>query len=59
MPTVTAPCRWPASLEEAGVDALAVACMEEAISLRQAHIKAPMALLEGVISAEEVALGGV
>ena len=44
------------TLEEAGVDMLAVACMEEAIHLRQAHLKTPIALLEGVISAEEVVL---
>ena len=44
------------ALEDAGVDALAVACMEEAIVLREAHLKSPVALLEGVISSEEVAL---
>lgn len=44
------------TLEEAGVDSLAVACMEEAIALREAHVEAPIALLEGVISAEEVAM---
>lgn len=44
------------TLEEAGVDMLAVACMEEAITLREAHVSTPIALLEGVISAEEVAL---
>lgn len=44
------------ALEEAGVDALAVACIEEAVCLREAHVKTPLALLEGVISAEEVAL---
>lgn len=44
------------TLCDAGVDMLAVACMEEAIILREAHIKAPIALLEGVISSEEVAL---
>ncbi len=44
------------TLEESGVDMLAVACMEEAITLREAHVKAPIALLEGVISSEEVAL---
>lgn len=43
------------TLEAAGVDALAVACLEEAMSLRQAHVQAPIALLEGVISAEEAA----
>lgn len=45
------------TLESAGVDALAVACMEEAIKLREAHLlTTPIALLEGVISIEEAAL---
>lgn len=44
------------ALESAGVDALAVACMEEAQVLLEAHIRAPIALLEGVISGEEAAL---
>jgi len=44
------------ALEDAGVDALAVACLEEAMELRQAHIGTPIALLEGVISHEEAAL---
>ena len=44
------------ALEAARVDAFAVACMEEAIQLRQAHITTPIALLEGIISAEEAAL---
>ena len=44
------------ALEAGGVDALAVACLEEAMTLRQAHIQAPIALLEGIISAEEAAL---
>ncbi|HEY0974304.1 MAG TPA: alanine racemase [Solimonas sp.] len=44
------------TLEAAGVDALAVACLEEAMELRQAHVQAPIALLEGVISSEEAAL---
>lgn len=44
------------ALEAAGVDALAVACLEEAMALRQAHVIAPIALLEGVISGEEAAL---
>src|SRR3546814_19270637 len=43
------------ALEAAGVDALAVACLEEAMELRQAHVVAPIALLEGVISGEEAA----
>ncbi|WP_051361778.1 alanine racemase [Solimonas soli] len=44
------------ALEAAGVDALAVACLEEAMELRQAHLLTPIALLEGVISHEEAAL---
>ena len=45
------------ALESAGVDALAVACMEEAIKLREAHLlTTPITLLEGVISIEEAAL---
>lgn len=44
------------ALETAGIDALAVACLEEAMELRQAHITAPIALLEGIISIEEAAL---
>ncbi|NKF22520.1 alanine racemase [Solimonas marina] len=44
------------ALEAAGVDALAVACLEEAMELRQSHVIAPIALLEGVISSEEAAL---
>ncbi len=44
------------ALEAGGVDALAVACLEEAMTLRQAHIQTPIALLEGIISAEEAAL---
>jgi alanine racemase len=43
------------ALEAGGVDALAVACLEEAVELRHAHIRAPIALLEGVISGEEAA----
>lgn len=44
------------ALEAAGVDALAVACLEEAMQLRHAHVQAPIALLEGVMSIEEAAL---
>jgi alanine racemase len=44
------------TLEAAKVDAFAVACMEEALKLRQAHISTPIALLEGIISSEEAAL---
>ena len=43
------------ALEAAGVDTLAVACLEEAMALRQARIQAPIALLEGVMSGEEAA----
>jgi len=45
------------ALETEGVDALAVACMEEALQLREAHLlSTPITLLEGVISIEEAAL---
>lgn len=45
------------ALEAEKVDALAVACMEEAMSLREAHLlTTPITLLEGVISIEEAAL---
>jgi alanine racemase len=44
------------ALEEARVDAFAVACMEEAITLRQARVITPIAVLEGIISSEEAAL---
>ncbi|MGH8540358.1 MAG: alanine racemase [Stenotrophobium sp.] len=44
------------ALEAAQVDAFAVACMEEAMQLRNAHITTPIALLEGIISSEEAAL---
>jgi alanine racemase len=37
----------------AGVDALAVACLEEALVLREAGIAAPLVLLEGVLSTAE------
>ncbi len=41
------------ALEAAGVDALAVACLEEALVLREAGITVPITLLEGVLSLEE------
>lgn len=41
------------ALAEAGVDAFAVACLEEAVTLRDAGIATRIALLEGVLSAEE------
>ncbi|WP_428313223.1 alanine racemase [Hydrocarboniphaga sp.] len=44
------------TLEAAGVDALAVACIEEALELREAHVRTPIALLEGILSAEEATL---
>lgn len=44
------------ALEAANVDAFAVACMEEAITLRRAHVVTPIAILEGIISSEEAAL---
>lgn len=43
------------ALEAAHVDAFAVACLEEAMQLRHAHVQTPIALLEGMISAEEAA----
>jgi alanine racemase len=43
------------SLQQAGVDALAVACLEEALVLREAGFKLPVVLLEGVLSAAEAA----
>lgn len=43
-------------LVDAGVDALAVACMEEALVLRRAHVSGRIALLEGILSAEEAAM---
>jgi alanine racemase len=44
------------ALEAGGVDALAVACMEEAQVLLEAHVRTPVVLLEGVISTDEAAL---
>lgn len=41
------------TLAAAGVDAFAVACLEEAVSLRDAGIATRIALLEGVLSREE------
>jgi alanine racemase len=44
------------ALEAADVDTLAVACLEEAMTLRQGRIvETPVALLEGIISGEEAA----
>lgn len=37
-------------------DAFAVAALEEALVLREAHIQAPLALLEGILSLEEARL---
>lgn len=37
-------------------DSLAVACLEEALLLREARIQAPIVLLEGILSAEETRL---
>ena len=37
-------------------DAFAVACLEEALVLREAHVKVPVALLEGILSMEEAKL---
>lgn len=41
------------ALQQAGVDAFAVACLEEALVLREADLTAPITLLEGVLSLEE------
>ncbi|WKD27443.1 alanine racemase [Halomonas sp. KG2] len=41
---------------EAEVPAFAVACIEEAISLREGGIKKPIVLLEGIFTADELAL---
>jgi alanine racemase len=38
------------------VDAFAVACLEEALVLREAHLQAPVALLEGILSLQEARL---
>lgn len=44
------------ALVQGGVDALAVACLEEALVLREAGIDTPIALLEGVLSLAEAEL---
>lgn len=41
---------------EGAADSFAVACLEEALVLREARIHAPVALLEGVLSMEEAKL---
>lgn len=41
------------ALVAAGVDALAVACLEEALVLREAGLEVPIVLLEGILSADE------
>ncbi|MEP4484400.1 MAG: alanine racemase [Halioglobus sp.] len=41
---------------ESGVDALAVACIEEALELRDAGVRAPILLLEGVFESNELAV---
>lgn len=38
------------------VDAFAVACLEEALVLREARVRAPLVLLEGILSPEEARL---
>ena len=43
-------------LEEENVDCLAVACIEEAIELREGNIKSPILILEGFFFASELAL---
>ncbi len=44
------------TLESAGADALAVACIEEAVKLREGQVQLPIALLEGILSLDEAAL---
>ncbi len=44
------------ALERGGADALAVACIEEALPLRAAHIRLPIVLLEGFFHADELPL---
>ena len=44
------------ALARAGVDALAVACLEEAVALRHAGVTAPITVLEGALSADEARL---
>ena len=39
---------------EAEVDGFAVACIEEALELREAGIRAPILLLEGIFEASEL-----
>jgi alanine racemase len=41
------------ALEQAGADAFAVACLEEALVLREAGLQGAITLLEGVLSAQE------
>jgi alanine racemase len=41
---------------ESQADACAVACMEEALALRDAHVRTPVVLLEGILSPEEAKL---
>lgn len=43
------------ALQNAGAESLAVACLEEALSLRDAGITLPLVLLEGVLSVDEAA----
>ncbi|AXI84457.1 alanine racemase [Xylella taiwanensis] len=47
---------WCAQALEAEADGFAVACIEEALELRQAGIRAPILLLEGFFEAEELEL---
>ena len=41
------------ALRQGGVDAFAVACLEEALVLREAGLDTPIVLLEGVLSKQE------
>ncbi|MDR3418616.1 MAG: alanine racemase [Nevskia sp.] len=43
------------ALQQAGTDAFAVACLEEALILREAGLDTPVVLLEGVLSLQEAA----
>ena len=54
MPTATDWCATARCLE--GADAFGVARLEEAVALRDAGIQSPIVLLEGVFSAEQLAL---
>ncbi|TWH99929.1 alanine racemase [Luteimonas cucumeris] len=48
--------RGAQALEADGADGFAVACIEEALALREAGIRSPILLLEGFFDADELAL---